>query len=795
MPRHHTARPGLRLAVVLILLAVLSACGHSAIRKGDQLAAEGNWDGALTAYRQALRKDPFDEKLQKLVDNAKIRAAEQHYVEGRRLLKENRVPEALREFQAALALDPSLHEHHEAVGDAMRRKEARDQLQAADKLHTLGHYDEALEAYERAVHLDPTLTPALEGISALSEMQRQGKSLGGNGQPVTLRLQNSRLKEVFEILSRASGVNIVLDKDVRDEPVTIFIKDTPFEDALQLILTTNNLFSRQIGPDTLLIAPNNRQKQDQYQDQMIRTFYLSNVKAKDILTLLRSMLETKRIQANDQVNAIVMRDRPEKLQMAERIILANDRREPEVLLDVEVLEVNRSKLLQYGLTYAKQAKGTLLSGGQASDTFTLTQLMDLAALGTGSYIFTIPNSFTLDLLKTESDAKTLANPKLRVLNNKKAEINVGDKQPILLSTSNVLPGTAVTGATPTTSTVTSIEFKDVGVKLKVEPSIHLSNDVTLNIKIEVTRVGEQVVLQESPRIAQFKFGTRTAETILNVKDDETVVLGGLIQDDTQNQVSTLPILGDIPILGDLLSSHKKQTTSTEVVLTITPHIVRSLTTPDITTQAFWSGTEANYTTRPLFSNLVRKTGTRDGAPAAIPEPPTPPQEGRSQGTSPSLPSIERPGGAPGRSDDAASDLVAGGAARLALRPGELTTPAGQEIQFELAVDNLESLSDATLTLLYNPNLVVFVRAKEGELLVQGGATASVNVSGNPAGGRVTLRLQRLGPPASGSGVLATLQFRAKSPGVGVLEIQDAAVLGLDAKPVPVRTGRVVVRVR
>lgn len=799
----------LHVAAVWILaglvFAGLGGCGSAEMRRGDRFAAEGNWDAAVAAYRQALRKSPFDEGLQKRLTEAKAHAAEQHYSRGRQLLKDNLVHEALKEFQQAAGLDPAMGEHHEAVGDAMRLKEARDHLQAADKLRSLGHYDEALETYERAVHLDPTLTPALEAISALTEQQRDEKLLGGSGQPITLRFQNSRLKEVFEILSRAGGVNLVLDKDVRDDPVTIFLKDTPFEEALQLLLTTNNLFSKQIAPDTLLIAPNNRQKQDQYQDLMIRTFYLSNVKAKDMLTLLRTMLETKRISINEPVNAIVMRDRPEKLQMAERIILANDRRDPEVLLDVEVLEVNRSKLLQWGITYGKQATGTLLSGNEASGSFTLTQLKHLAALGTNSWIFTIPNSVTLDLLKTEAEAKTLASPKLRVLNNKKAEINIGDKQPILLSTSNVLPGTAVTGATPTTSTVTSIEFKDVGVKLKVEPTIHLTNEVTLNVKIEVTRVGEQVELQASPRIAQFKFGTRTAETILNVKDDESVVLAGLIQDEDRKQRSTVPILGDIPFLGDLLSSWKNETTTTEVILTITPHIIRSLTMPDITTQAFWSGTEGNYTTEPLFSPLARKTSTKSRArPADLPAGPAPPgpQGGGSLGAAPPLSgSTDAAGTAPAleagplESGEGGSDQVAGGATRLALRPGEISAPAGQEVQIELSVDNLAALTDSALTLLYNPNLLLFRGAKEGELLTRGGARGSVSAAGNPAGGIVTLRLQRQGEPVSGQGILATLQFQAKAAGIGVLEIQDASITGPDAKPMPIRAGRAVVRVR
>ena len=253
----------------------------------------------------------------------------------------------------------------------------------------------------------------------------------------------------------------------------------------------------------MIVSPNTKQKQEQYQDLMIRTFYLSNAKAKDMLVLLKSMLDSKRMHANEQLNTIVIRDQPEKLEMAEKIILANDRLDSEVLFDVEVLEVDRTTDQTYGLTYPKSVAAAMVPpgftgtiAGELAQTFTLRQL---TSLGQDSYIFKLPTNVQLDFFKQITDAKTLAAPKVRVVNNKKAEINIGNKQPILLSTTNVLPGQAATGAVPTTSTVTSIEFRDTGVKLTVEPSIHLGNELSLKMKIEVIRLGEQVMLQaQSP---------------------------------------------------------------------------------------------------------------------------------------------------------------------------------------------------------------------------------------------------------------------------------------------------------
>lgn len=783
-----------------------AACTMPEVKLGDRLAAKGDWDGAVAAYRDALKKGPFNEDVKQRLEQAKIRAAEQRYAEGRKHLKENRVPEAVHAFKQALSLDPTRKEYQTVVSDAFRLKEARDQLQAADKLKTLGRLNEALAAYEQAVQLDPDLTQALDGITAVTEQQKGESSFGGSTQPVTLRFQNAKIKEVFEILARAGGLNVILDKEVKDDPITIFIKDTSFPDALNLILSTNSLFAKRIGPDTLLISPNTKPKQDQYQDLLIRTFYFSNAKAKDMVNLLRTMLESKRVYVNEPINAVVIRDTPDKLRLAERIILANDRRESEVELDLEVLEVNRTDSKKYGLNFAKAAGAALVPPGftgvlsASNNQFTYRQLL---SLGPDSYLFSLPVSVLLDFFKNETDTKTLASPKLRVLNNKQASVNIGDKQPILLSTTNVLPGQAATGAVPTTSTVTSIEFKDVGVKLTVEPTIHLIDELTLKIKIEVTRVGDQITLQASPEIKQFRFGTRTAETVLNMRDGEAVILAGLIQDEERKTRVTVPGLGDIPVLGHLFSAVTTDTITTEVVLTITPRIVRNVSVPSVEAQAFWSGTEGNYSATPLFPE-VRRTSLKAPSPASSPlkeegGPSSQPSprggegevEGKGQAAVPILPNP-----LPSQGRGQGEGLVAGGAAVLAIRPPELSAFAGQEFAVELLADNIESFTESSVTVSYDPKVLEFRRAMEGEFLTRNGAPASITiVSATPTAGQITLRLQRAGTPAAGSGVLATLFFQGKAAGSSAVEIQNPAVSGAGAKPIPVTVKRGQIKVR
>jgi len=828
----HILAVSYRLVAICCLVA---ACTLPEVKQGDQLAAKGDWDGAVAAYRGALKKKPFDEDIQKRLTQAKTRAADQHYAAGRQYLKENRLAEAVQAFKQALSLDPSRIEHQTAVNDAFRLKEARDRLHDAEKLKSLGRLDEALTAYEQAVQLDPDLTKALEGITAIAALQAE-QQIGATTQPITLRFQNAKLKEVFEILARAAGLNVLLDKEVKDEPVTIFIKDTPFPEALNLILSTNGLFAKRIGPDTLLISPNTKPKQDQYQDLMIRTYYLSNAKAKEVVNLVRTMLESKRVYVNEPINALVVRDTPDKLKLAERIILANDRREAEVELELEVLEVDRTLSQKLGVNFAKSAGAGVVppgfTGSLSTTTTTQFTYQQLTDLGPDSFVFSLPASVLLDFFKQESNAKTLAAPKLRVLNGKQASVNVGDKQPILLSTTNVLPGQAATGAVPTTSTVTSIEFKDTGIKLTVEPVIHLNDELTLKLKVEVTRLGDLVTLQSNPLIQQFRFGTRMAETTLNMKDDESVVLAGLIQDEERKTRQTVPGLGDIPVLGALFSTTTTDVITTEVVLTITPRIIRNVNVPGIEAQAFWSGTEANYATAPLFPEIARKTSfkssstapapaasqgpaagaapragvqtpapgapTQPGAapalPSATPGGPAPQPPGAQPGTGPGAPTpVPLPQGGRGQGE---GQIVAGGAAVLAIRPPELSAFAGQEFAVELLADNVESMAESTVTVSYDPKVLEFRRAVEGEFLTRNGVPGSVTiVSATPAAGQVTFTFKRQGAPIAGSGVLGVVFFQGKAAGSSAVDIQDPAVSGAGAKPIPVTVKRGLIRVR
>jgi general secretion pathway protein D len=744
---------------IILLLASCAYFDSNDVKRGDQHLAAGKWEEATMAYRQALKDAPFDQSLQEKYNLARERAATQYQERGRAFLKEHQIDLALEQFKRALAIEPSNPEHQAGLAEAMRLKEAREHYREADRLAQLGRTDEAMEGFSKSAELDPTFTEALEGISKLTEDQQARDREDQRKQPITLRFRNAGLKEVLEGIGKAGGVNLIFDRDVRNDPVTIAIEDTPFDDALNLILNSNNLFSRVVSPGVMIVSPNTKQKQEQYQDLMIRTFYLSNAKAKDMLTLLKGMLDSKRMHANEQMNTIVIRDVPEKLEMAEKIIMANDRQDSEVLFDVEVLEVDRTVDQTYGLTYPKQIAAAMVppgfAGTIAGDVAQQFTLQQLESLGKGNYLFKLPTNVQLDFFKQITDAKTLAAPKVRVVNNKKAEINIGDKQPILLSTTNVLPGQAATGAVPTTSTVTSIEFRDTGVKLTVEPAIHLGNELSLKMKIEVIRLGEPVVLQANPPITQFKFGNRSAETMLNVRDGETIVLGGLLQEEDRRTRVTIPWIGDLPFIGNLISSFKTQRVTTEVILTLTPHIVQSMTPPSPTRQAFWSGTDSVYSNTTMFTtqsvNHKTAAATKLKDSAALAQ------------TSMALKGkivAAAPAGSLKKM------LTVGSAASV--KPSESIVAVGKEFKLAIQDERLKPDRDGIFHLQYDPNVLDLKALVDAELIQLD--QAEIPPSSDVAETVVAFRVGPSAPRAANGGRTVTARFMAKAPGVSPIRV-------------------------
>lgn len=603
-------------SVALATALALGGAGCAAkTRVADQYARGGNWDAAVTMYQEAVAKRPDDARLKAKLDAARAQAAAQHHFRGQALLGQRAVGLAAEEFKQAVTFDPNNDTYRTSLAKALRSKEAEERYTAGVQLLRAEKLADAVESLEKALELDPDLAAARTALKDAAEriklLEASDELNLTSAQPITLRFQNAKLKEVFDLLAKTSGVNFLFDRDIRDENITIFVKNTSFRDALNLVLTTNNLFMKRVAVDTLLILPKTKQKIDQYQDLLIRTFYLSNTRAKDMVNLLRTMLDTRRVFVNEELNTIVMRDSPDKIRLAEKIIEANDRQVAEVMFEVEVIEIARTNTLKYGWNFFRDkqpgASGTL--NVDTNPALTLGTLQDLAS---GDILVTLP-SVLINFIKLDSNAKTLANPRIRVVDNKTAKINIGDKVPINLITTTSAPPSANNTGVPTQTT--STEFKDVGIKLDIKPSIRLNNDVTMDLKLDVTSLGD--VDQQAN---QYRFGTRTTETTINVRDGETVILGGLIRDEERVSLNKIPGLGDLPIIGKLFSSTDKQKVKSDVVLTITPRVIRGLSAPGSAVQSFWSGTEETFTTQPMFSpsDTISRPGTPGESGTAMP---------------------------------------------------------------------------------------------------------------------------------------------------------------------------------
>ncbi|MDT7847980.1 type II secretion system protein GspD [Methylophilus sp. VKM B-3414] len=405
--------------------------------------------------------------------------------------------------------------------------------------------------------------------------------------PVTLELRDANIKVVFEALSKATGINFVLDKDIKAETkASVFVKKMPIEEAVEMVLASNGLQKKVLSPTSVLVYPATQQKNKDYQDLLIRNFYFANTSAKQCADMLRTILKIRDVYVDERLNMLVLRDRPEVLALAEKMIKAQDIADPEVMLEIEVMEVTRGKLQQLGISYPTSL--TVLNSP-----LTLEALKSIKS----SDIGVSPNP-GVQFKTTDSDLNLLSNPRIRVKNNEKAKVLVGNKVPVI-----------TTNTTANVGTSESVSYVDVGLKLEVEPRIMLDDFVSIKVNLEVSSLGEAVTLSNNSKV--YNIGTRNASTILRLKHGETQILAGLIQDSERKNATKLPGLGEIPILGRLFSNNTDDKSKTEIVLAITPKVISNVTLPEATFSEYWSGTDSVISDKPLMNSMpVAPTLTR-----------------------------------------------------------------------------------------------------------------------------------------------------------------------------------------
>ncbi len=780
----------MKIVVLLVLAAalalMLSGCaGSRAFQRGESFARKGDWDMAVKEFREANKTNPDNIEYRSSMLRAQVAAADQHYTKARNFLKERKLDQAVVELQQALYLNPANAAIQGALKSVLDIKQAEEHYSTALTYQELGRLSDAINELAQAVNLDPENTKYYDSLNKLqnkkTETEPEGALTLASDKPVTLNFKNTNIKDAFEFLSKLSGINILFDEEVKAPPVTVFVKDVSFEHALNLLLSTNKLFMKKISADTIIIIPKSKGKIDQYQDLLVKTFYLNNAKSKDIVNLIRSMLDVKKVYVNEITNSITIRDTPEKIKLAEKVIRANDLKEAEVILDVEILEILRSNMLQYGWNFTPglTASGSIQSttGTTATNGISLDELRNLS----GQNIFITLPGVIISLIKQDADAQTLANPRVRVLNNKQAKFHVGDKVPIQTST--------VT-STSTAAVTSTYEYRDVGIKLLIEPIVHLNNSVTLKINMEISTLGPPLDFGNGQK--QYQFGTRTTETLVTLRDGEAVIIGGMIQDQERKSSIKIPILGEIPVVGRLFSSSTDQTVKTDILMSITPNIVRNMEIPDKEIQAFWSGTEEAYDTKPLFiSTPIKSSKAPDkshdkaavlesmaklGAEAA-------PATGEPQKPVP-VPSMKEP-----TSPELSGTIVE-------IKPSEGVAQVGTEARFEINAGNMKGLYGAIITLAYDPKVVEFKAASEGPFLKKDNQQTSFLFSNNAKAGILDLYLTRIGDiGVEGTGNLCTVILQGKSGGSSDIALRNVKLTNIKREQIKadLKGAKVVVR--
>jgi len=571
--------------VALMVGAVGCSTAKQTADQGEDAFKHQNWDAAVYHYLQALAEDPENVEYKMQLAFARQKAAQKHFDNGMMLRKLGRLLAARNELQMAIQLDPSNQYAEQVLEDVIEEMEILSTPDGARELERMKA--EAREAKVKPPVLDPT-----------------------SDEPITLNFPRPKpIKEIYNAIGKAYGFNVLFDPKLKDDRLAIELRDLSAEQALEMVMQGAGHFYKVLDENSIIIAEDTPQNRREYEDLVIKTFFLSNADVKDIDKLLRSLIEARRLSTNEQLNAITLRDTADKVAIAEKLIRINDKAKAEVLIDVEILIMATSKNSNIGTalsTYSFNLGLDTASINPDAPDGTLG-LDDFANISRGDWFINVP-SILINLAKSSGEAEVLAQPQLRISEGEKASLMIGDQVPIPVTSFN----TGYQGSPGTVTPITSFQYRDVGIQIEVEPRVHHNREITLDLKVEISNIGETITVGETEAIT---IGTRTITSVIRLKSGETSLLAGLIRRDKTRGVTKTPILGDIPFLGRLFRNETTTDKNTDLVLTLTPQIIRF---PDITEEDLapvWVGTESRISftgTRPRVQSGRAPTGPFDG---------------------------------------------------------------------------------------------------------------------------------------------------------------------------------------
>lgn len=594
------------IASSVVACLLLTACAGARYHNdGMGQIGEGNVDAGVASLKKATELDEANQyyKIDYLVQRDKH--ADAFVKQGDLVRASGDIAGARDLYGRALALSPS-NARAAASLKALDQDVRNDQLLAEGERYLKeGKLEAAGERAARVLADQPgnkqaaQLRKAVLDARAVADLERdrfrEAKSVMGS--PVTLQFRDATMRTVFEALSKSTGLNILLDREVKsDVRVTIFVKDVAVEDAIDLILMQNQLEKRIVNSNTLMVYAATAAKQSEYQELTVRSFRVTNSDLKYLAGMLKTMLKLKDVSADERSGLLVIRDTPETLRIAEKLIALHDEPDPEVMLEVEVLEISEGRNSNLGvsppnsITISTPSGGATTPGGTASS-LTIAQLRQL---GVGGLTVT-PIAGTLNFKLQDTETRILASPRIRARNREKAKIMIGDRVPTIIN--NVTPVNG--GSSVVTGTIT---YQDVGLKLEFEPQVYASNDVGIKINLEVSNIAREFTDAQGSR--SYQIGTRNASTFLRLADGETQVLGGLITDEERNTADKIPGLGHLPVVGRLFGNSGSNKSRSEIVLAITPRIVRNYANLGLDRASVFSGTALTLRDRQILGDPV-----------------------------------------------------------------------------------------------------------------------------------------------------------------------------------------------
>ena len=539
----------IRRSVLLVALACLQSCSNMQVTQQQQqtnadfidakrLIAYGQVDEGINKLKQLTTQYPLNPEYRntlKLQQEMKIAGL----LQSAHAALDNQQPlEAEAIFNQVLALAPenqralnglkkvAIAQKHESIMQSAEQSFNKDDFDTARNLVRLVLAEDSTNEAARQL-FEKLDEQAIEKVTTVPHIKSAFKK------SVSLEFNNAPIKSVFEYIGKAGDLNFTFDRELSDAMQTsIMLRDTPIKEAIDTILTTNQLGKKILNENTILIYPLSRSQE--YEELYVRSFYLNNMDAKQALSLLQTVLKVEDVYVDEKLNTLVMRDSLASIKTAEKLIASQDLVEPEVMLEVEVMEVNRRNLEEIGIRYPTNVALGVRGEDDVDGRLTLAELKEF---NSGMGVFTVTDPvLALNLMQKDTDTNLLANPKIRVKNRDKAKIHVGDKVPVLTSVSN-----------STGFVSQSVSYIEVGIKLEVEPIIQIQNQVSIKVKLEVSNIIDQIT--SSSGVVAYSIGSRNADTTLSLKDGETQILAGLFKDDETNTDYKVPGLSGIPFIG------------------------------------------------------------------------------------------------------------------------------------------------------------------------------------------------------------------------------------------------------